>query len=111
MPTYLYDCKQCDSVIEKRDASYDLRQIDCACGGRADRRPFYLDTAVTRLPTRGPIIPPRPASRSSKGENTDTWKAMLDEYAYEEHKHAKHYGRGGELADRWDEKPKGVREA
>ena len=128
IPTYEYEC-EAGHLTTVRDVGLDQAEIACqevagvpdfigdshpvtlhCCGLVAKRRPFYLDTAVTRLPTRGPIIPPRPAPRSSKNEKPDVWKSMMDEYAYKEHEHAKQYGRGGELADRHDERPTGTRD-
>ena len=118
MPTYEYVCEEGHHIL-LRNAPIDQGEIICTvelldlnyyCMAPAKRVPFYLDTAVTRLPTRGPIIPPRPTPRSSKKENTDIWKEMLDDYAYAEHRHSTHYGRGGDLADRYDERPSGGRE-
>ena len=111
MPTYDYVCVYCRRVTTRRNCSTALRSILCVCGSQADRVPFYLDTAVTRLPTRGPIIPARPAPKSTAGENTDTWLEMTHEEAYRQHKWASKYSRGGELADRYDERPSGTREA
>ena len=110
MPTYEFVC---DDGHVTRVPNASINQVDWPCndcGIQATRRPFYLDTAVTRLPTRGPLIPARPAPRSTKGENTDTWLEMTHEEAYTQDKWARKYSRGGELADRWDEHPTGARE-
>lgn len=111
MPTYTYTCDRCNRELTIYQAPLNQEYWPCkGCGFLMRRRPFYIDTAVTGLPTRGPIIPPAPLPRSSEKENTNTWKEMLDEYAYESHKHDRKYGRGGEYADAWDERPRGVRE-
>ena len=122
MPTYEYVCDD-GHITVVRSANIDEDNIVCMaervvccedhpepCWNSARRRSFYYDTAVTRLPTRGPIIPPSPAPRSTKGESSDTWLEMTHEEAYRQHDWAKKYSRGGELADRHDERPTGTRE-
>ena len=112
IPTYEYICdEQPNHITIIVQAPLDQEITICGVDGNiARRRPFYLDTAVTRLPTRGPLIPARPAPRSTKDENTDTWLEMTHEEAYTQDKWARKYSRGGELADRWDEHPTGARE-
>ena len=98
------------AIFTLRNMSPDRTAVECVCGSTARRRPFYYDTAVTRLPTRGPIIPAKPLPRSTKDENTDTWLEMTHEEAYRQHEWAKKYSRGGELADKHEERPTGTRE-
>ena len=95
MPTYEYICDDDPShIITIPNAKLDQEITLCTVDGSiARRRPFYLDTAVTRLPTRGPIIPARPKPKSTAGENTDTWLEMTHEEAYTQDKWARKYSR------------------
>lgn len=112
MPIYEYVCDEDPNhVTVITHAHLDQEITICSVEGNiARRRPFYTDTAVTRLPTRGPLIPAKPKPRSTAGENTDTWLDMTHEEADRQHQWAKKYSRGGELADRHDERPTGTRE-
>ena len=116
MPIYEYVCEL--GHVTTQRGGYDDAEIvcngpklceDCTpfCFRPAYRRPFNKDYGVLGLPTRGPILPAPPAPRSTSGEESDTiWAEIMDTQAHEQHEHAKKYGRGGELADRYDERPK-----
>ena len=130
MPIYDYICSE--GHVTTQRGSYDDAEIVCLvdvtyeffkdkdgrsiyltdpCLEQAHRRPFSTDYGVSGLPTRGPIVPAPPAPRSTSGEESDTvWGEIMDTQAHEQHEHAKKYGRGGELADRYDERPKTSRE-
>lgn len=118
MPIYDYVCEL--SHVTTQRGSYDAAEIVCTggdpaccgkCSRQAHRRPFSLDYGVTGLPTRGPILPAPPAPRSTaKEKSSEIWGEMMDEQAHEQHQYAKKYGRGGEMADRHDERPKSSRE-
>ena len=112
MPTYEYVCPACGSRYVHRDMPPDCGAITCdACNTDAPRVPFYLDTAITGLPTRGPLIPARPKPRSTAKENADNWLDMTHEEAYRQHEWSKRYGRGGEYARDFDDRPATKREA
>ena len=124
MPVYEYQCED-GHVTTVLHASYDLEEIECRqmelvkgtgakypCLARARRRPFYLEQTVTGLPTRAPLLPPRPAPRSSKKESADTAGEMMDEFAHDSYQWDRKYAAGGEYAEGdWDSRPKSKRES
>ena len=123
MPTYEYVCEDGHRTIMRNRTVQD-KEIECQqmeivkgtgaeypCLARACRVPFYLDTTVTGLPTRAPLLPPRPGPRSSKGESSDTAGEMMDEFAHKSYQWDRKYAAGGEYAEGdWASRPKSRRE-
>ena len=113
MPVYTFHCPA-GHTFDRRVTGYDDACCKCpepGCDEVGVRRAFYLEQAVTGLPTRAPLLPPRPGPRSSKGESADTAGEMTDEFAHRSYQWDKKYAAGGEYADRWDERPKSKRES
>ena len=100
MPWYTYRCPL-GHAFDRR-AGYDDAAMKCrerGCSKVAVRRSFYLEQTVTGLPTRAPLLPPRPAPRSSRREGPDTAAEMMDEFAHKSYQYDKKYAAGGEYAE------------
>ena len=108
MPFYVYDCGG-GHTFDRRSRMDEATAPCPTCGAEARRRPFYLEQGVIGLPTRGAIIPPRPAPRSRAKERPGMADEMLDEYVHESYNWDKRFARGGEYAKDADSRPVSAR--
>ena len=98
-PVYTFHCPT-GHTFDRRVSGYDDACSKCPeCDDVGVRRSFYLEQTVTGLPTRAPLLPPRPGPRSSKGESADTAGEMMDEFAHKSYQWDRRYAAGGEYAE------------
>lgn len=71
MPRYDYRCPNCGTF--ERDAGRDERQVECACGFTADRRPFSGAPYLNGQTVSRAIPDPAYRQEAEKRQFNDTW--------------------------------------